>query len=175
MDLYIVRHGVAEESTALGSDAARALTDEGRKKTARVARGLAALEIEPEVILTSPLVRARQTADILSGALRPKDGVSEVKWLEAGASPAEAVRQLARLKHDSVMIVGHMPDLSVLASMLLSGKPSVKIAFKKAAVCALSFDGRARTGRGRLEWLMQPRHLRAASAPKKEDDGGGGE
>ncbi len=175
MDLYIVRHGVAEESTALGSDAARALTDEGRKKTARVARGLAALEVDPEIVLTSPLLRARQTADILAEALRPKDGVSEVKWLESGASPAEAVRQLARLKHDRVMVVGHMPDLSVLASMLISGKPSVEIVFKKAGVCAVSFGGRARVGRGRLEWLMQPRHLRAAAARKKEDGGGGGE
>lgn len=175
MDLYIVRHGVAEESTALGSDAARALTDEGRKKMARAARGLASLDVRPDAILTSPLVRARQTAEVLAETLRPADGVAEVKWLEPGVPPAEAVRQLARLKCDAVMVVGHVPDVGALASLLLAGKPSVEIVFKKGAVCALSFAGRARAGRGRLEWLLQPKHLRVAAGRRKGGDGDGGE
>jgi phosphohistidine phosphatase len=172
MELYIVRHGIAEEKFPDGTDAARALTDEGRRKTARAARGLAALGVRPDLIVSSPLLRARQTAEVLAEALRPAEGIAEAQWLSPGIPPAGTVRQLARLAHRSVLLVGHMPDVSALASLLLTGRPSADIVFKKAAVCALSFDGRARAGCARLEWLLQPRHLRAAATGKEAGGGG---
>lgn len=163
MELYIVRHGeaVAVEDTEGGTDAERALTEEGRKKTADVGRRLRALDCRPGRIGSSPLVRARQTAEVLAQALGPDVPVESCAFLAPGAGPAAVVEWLRRLRDAQVMIVGHMPDLADIASGLLARGARLDILFKKSAVCCIAFEGRPAEGEGRLEWLMQPREMRA--------------
>ncbi len=176
MDLYIVRHGEAQpaEETPDGSDAARALTPDGRRKTARTARALAELGAHPGVILSSPLTRARETSDVLAAILVPAAGVVVEDSLLPDAPVRQTVLRLARREESGILVVGHMPHLAALASLLLCGRPSADIVLKKSSACALSFGGRAGGGRGRLEWLLQPRHLRALAAKRggaARDDG----
>lgn len=156
--VHLVRHGIAEEPAEGVADAGRVLTKEGRTKTRRAAKGLAAAGVRPQAILASPLPRAAQTAGILAEALAPAGGVELVEWLSCGADPQEVAARLAKRPEESVLLVGHMPDLAGIASHLLGGR-ALDIVFKKAGACALAFDGEVGAGRGRLDWLLQPRHL----------------
>ena len=163
MILYLVRHGIAEELDA-GSpkrDAERTLTAEGRKKTREVAKGLRALGVRPARIGASPLVRARETAEILRDALCPKRRIETCAFLAEGPQTASVVRWLRSRKCASAMLVGHFPFLVETASELLTRSRVVRMTLKKAAVCCLSFEDDPRPGGATLEWLVQPLHLRA--------------
>ncbi len=167
MKLLLVRHGLAVPAGEQGirRDADRPLSPEGRRKTAEVARSLA--EIEPDVglVAASPLTRARETAELLASALRIKNGVAICRALQPGGEAGEFLDWLRGQTQEAVAAVGHMPDLARLASELLAGHPNADIEFRKAGACCLVFDGPPAPGRGRLEWLMQPRHLRAMDVP----------
>ena len=162
MKLYIVRHGEAGQAMALRgrADDERELTREGRKETAGVAKALRALGCAPGRIGTSPLARARQTAEILAEALEAEKELENCEFLSPASDPEALVRWLREVRAESAMIVGHMPDLARLASALLAPKASLDIAFKKSGVCCVSFDGIPAAGAGRLEWLLQPKQLR---------------
>jgi phosphohistidine phosphatase len=160
MELYIVRHGPAEERGE-HPDAERALTLKGATRMARVARGLRAVGCRPGRVLTSPLPRAEQTARILAEALCHGAPVVMCEQLAPGASAAQLLPELAGLAEGSVMIVGHNPDLPAIAAALLCGGPRAAVVLKKGAVCCLSFEGAPSLGAGRLEWLLQPGQLRA--------------
>ena len=160
MELYIVRHGAAQERGE-GPDAQRALTPKGAVRMAQVARGLRTLRCRPARILTSPLPRAEQTARILAGALCPEAPVELCDWLAPGAAAEELVAHLADAAEQSVMVVGHSPDVGAIASELLCGRAGPEIVLKKGAVCCMSFGWAPALGAGRLEWLLQPSHLRA--------------
>src|SRR5262249_62150941 len=112
MMLYVVRHAIPEDAPAGGADAARRLTPDGRRKMAEVARGLRALRVAPDVVLTSPLVRAVETARIVVAALRDAPEPRELAGLASDVAPADtlkALRAFGRNRH--VMIVGHAPEL----------------------------------------------------------------
>jgi phosphohistidine phosphatase len=164
MDLYLVRHGVAEPRGGK-PDGERALTAEGVEKTAQVARGLKTLDCSPGVIASSPLLRAQETARVLRDVLRPDLGVDVLKALSPGASAADLAGWLAAMDERAVMLVGHNPDMPCIASELISGEAGIAIEFKKAAVCLISFDGRPKIGEGALRWLLQPGQLRAIGRP----------
>lgn len=163
MVIYIFRHGIAVNVGDAGvtSDAERMLSPQGEQKTARTAAGLAAVGCAPERILSSPLVRARQTAAIAGDILRIRK-IEEVPQLKPGVSADEQIRWLAKETSVDTMLVGHMPDLADLASAMLCKQGTVEIQLKKAAACAISFEGKVRAGGGRLEWLIQPGQLRKA-------------
>ncbi len=114
MELYIVRHGEAGQAMLVRgrADDARELTREGRKETAEVAKALRALGCSPERIGTSPLPRARQTAEILAEALDAEKELESCKFLSPGSDAEALIRWLRDARADSVMIVGHMPDLA---------------------------------------------------------------
>jgi len=159
MDVYLVRHAIAFERDAARwpDDAERPLTDEGRAKFVRAARGLQRLVPEVELVLASRFRRAWQTAAILSEAAGWSDPVAAVE-LEAGRGPEEAVELLeGQGDRASVALVGHEPHLSSLASLLLAGSDSaVPIELKKGGVIALlTGDDRAV-----LRWHATPRLLR---------------
>jgi phosphohistidine phosphatase len=159
MDIYIVRHAIAEDiAPGGGGDAARALTTEGKQKMKEAARGFARMELNVERIFASPLVRARQTADILAAAL--KKNVEEMKELAPAYSPAQVCEKLIALKKaGSVMLVGHEPNCSELASYLLEGSTGVAIEFKKGAICLIELES-PRPASGMLRWLLPPSALR---------------
>ncbi len=165
MNLYIVRHAIAEQRDSHSSeeeDSRRPLTDAGRKKFRRAARGLRQLETQIELILTSPYLRAADTANIL----RKKLGLDKDKLITmADLSPVGDPDRLIKEVEDkygtvaNLALVGHEPGLSRLISVLLSGDPTLPITLRKGGVCCLSMEkleyGRCAT----LEWLLAPAQL----------------
>jgi len=162
MDCILVRHGIAVERDEWdGTDAGRPLTERGAKRVAQVAAGLKRLEVQPVHILSSPLVRAVETARILSAALALSDSVSEVPELVPDAEPVRALSLFRKFPPDScVLCVGHEPHLGLLAGLLLTGKPSPSFRFKKAGACMIGLPAPLQIGHGVLQWWMGPGQLR---------------
>src|SRR5512146_857348 len=165
MILYIVRHAIAEQrdpSNSEEQDSQRPLTDTGRKKFRQIARALGKLGTQIDLILTSPYLRAADTARILRKELDlGKDKVITVEDLAPGGDATRLMRDI-REKYgapESVALVGHEPGLSRLISVLLSGDPTLLITLKKGGAGCLSTDkleyGRCAT----LEWLLAPAQL----------------
>jgi phosphohistidine phosphatase len=159
MKLYLVRHAIAEKAAA-GSDDDRALTEVGKEKMAQVVVGLRKLKIFPPLILTSPLRRARETAEILAEGL---GGTMEVvKELAPGSSPAATIAVVGRhMRLAGLVMVGHQPDLGRLASHLLTGTDRFELEFKKGGVACLEVETGGSALHGRLLWLVPPRILRS--------------
>jgi len=161
-ELLLLRHGIAEERRVDLPDGSRALTAEGRLRTEAVLQRLLELGLDCDLLLSSPLTRARQTADLarlaglapdleLAAALEPAGEIGPLLQLWLGeSSPRPGWRRLA--------LVGHEPDLGQLASRLI-GAPAGAVTLKKAGVAlvALPEDGRA----ARLQLLLSPRSLLA--------------
>lgn len=163
MKLYLVRHGPAVDIGEEGvqNDAARMLSAEGRAKTAKAARGLARLpDAAVARIVSSPLVRALETARIFARELGFKPEIESLPELSPGSCVEDQAAWLAAQPPADIMLVGHMPDLSDLASTLLCQGASTRFVFKKASVMRIDFDGRAMPGAGSLTWLLQPDALR---------------
>lgn len=163
MNLSFLRHGLAADAQAAGleADRARPLTDEGRDKTRRVADGLRRLGLVFDCILTSPLVRARETAEIVATVLGTKKALHVTDHLVPGATLHALVDELNR--HHAgcaeILLVGHEPDLSRHIAVLTSGRPAVQIEMKKAGLCRLEIED-LRAGRcATLQWLLPPKLL----------------
>ena len=163
MELFIVRHGIAQDrdDPTVRSDGERELTREGRDKTALAAEGLKRMGCRPELIAASPLVRAQQTAEVIAEVLCPEVAVQTCEGLGPGGGTGEIIEWLRPLAENSVMLVGHMPNVAETTGVLLAGRASVEMVFKKAATCCILFDGAPEAGRGVLKWLLQQRELRA--------------
>lgn len=158
MHLYVVRHGIAEEQSRSGRDADRALTEEGKQKMKEAARGLKKMEIATDRIFASPLVRARQTAEIMGSELKTR--VEEMKELAPGHAPQEVCGALKKSTHGgAVMVVGHEPNCSELVSHLLDAPSAVSVDFKKGAVCLVETET-LEMGSGVLIWHFPPKALR---------------
>ncbi len=166
--IYIVRHGIAEDYSAARSDAARHLTQVGIDKTRRAALGLKEIGVTPDMILTSPLYRARETAAILAEVL---DGavLRETKTLAPGGHFDEVLAEMVKPpKPARVMVVGHQPDLGMLASMLATGDPEAAyLPFRKAGAACLSISGSPSAAHGTLQWFLTPPQLRAIADGKR--------
>ena len=161
MELILVRHGIAEAPGGhLHSDADRRLTEEGLLRTRQAAEGLRAAGCVPSVILTSPYARARETANLLAAVLRPEGGVEDLDVLAAGADPVTVIDAVAGRPESRIMLVGHLPDLAVIAGVLLAGRTDLDLEFKKAAACCLVCDPRPQADAAWLRWLLPPRVLR---------------
>jgi len=164
MQLLVVRHGIAQGRGTAGARA-RALTVRGRRRARTAAQGLKALGAVPDIIATSPLTRAEETARIFAQVLCPGAEPTLLECLAPGGDPSQAVTWLRGRDEDTVMLVGHMPDVADLVSLLLCGQDCMDVTFRKAAVCCLTLDPAAGAGSGRLEWLLQPGQLRALATP----------
>jgi phosphohistidine phosphatase len=168
MFLYLVRHAIAAvpDPARWPDDRDRPLTPDGEKKFREAAAGLAELVPTVDVTLSSPLVRAWQTALILqkrAGWPEPQ----RLDALEPGAPPADVVDALQpHTSAASIALVGHEPSLHELASYLLTGDPgTVRMALRKGGVVCLATDNSAPRGGGAyLEWVARPRILRAICA-----------
>ena len=165
MELFVIRHAIAEP---LGkenefSDEKRALTADGRSRMRDIAKGLSKLGIEFDLILTSPLSRAVETAEIVAMAGRPtKTEIKQTVNLAPGASANKLFAEIKRLSGvEAIALIGHQPDLGELISRIVQrSSGSVSIQMKKGSVCCLDITETVPTLRGEIAWLMTPRHLR---------------
>jgi len=160
MILYLVRHGIAVDRTdpKCPPEAERPLTARGVQKTRSAALGLRALGAKPDILITSPYVRAAQTAEIFAEALGyspEKIRVSEA--LKPTDNPATILGEIARLRAKEVMCCGHAPHLDLLIS-LLAGARGAFTALKKAGVAC--FEQQGGHSRWELRWLLSPKVLR---------------
>ncbi len=162
MKLYLVRHGIAWDVGQKGicRDFDRSLSDVGVEKTRAAARGLKALGHVPDLIGTSPLVRAEQTAQIFREELNAATPFEVVDFMAPGGDVADLFIWLKSHDAKAAMVVGHMPDLAWMTYSCLHQADRTQLHFKKAAVACVDFEGRPGAGRGRLDWFHQPRYLR---------------
>jgi phosphohistidine phosphatase len=162
MELMIIRHAIAFERDhrRWDDDGARPLSPAGIRRSRKAAAGLKELCRVPDRLLTSPLIRARQTAKILTDVAGwPRAEVAPE--LAPGQAAAAVLALLGKDRSQRVAIVGHQPDLSaLLGACLLRNHGTLPIEMKKNAVACLSFAGPARIGRAVLKWLATPRMLR---------------
>ncbi|MGH9744811.1 MAG: phosphohistidine phosphatase SixA [Candidatus Acidiferrales bacterium] len=160
MILYIVRHGIAVDRTDPNSppEPERPLTATGVKKTRLAALGVATMAIKPDVFITSPLIRAVQTAEIFAEALGfAPNKIRTSEALQPAANPADFLKELARLKAKEAMCFGHAPHLDTLISQL-AGARGVFTSLKKAGIACFE-HGASRDG-WELLWLVTPKVLR---------------
>jgi phosphohistidine phosphatase len=158
--VYIVRHGEAEEQRPGRRDEERELTGQGRAEFEQVVAGLAALGVRVDAILTSPLIRARQTAEILARAL-PGPPPVQTDALAPGGSFEGVFRALRDPTSEShVALVGHEPSLGALVSLASAGVASDGTPLKKGGVACLRFAGTPRPKGATLAWLLTPKQLR---------------
>lgn len=164
-ELYILRHGIAVEPGTPGiADDDRPLTPRGRKRMGQIARGLRRLDLRPDRIVTSPLPRANATAEIVSEALQPHQGLETADVLRSG-SDARAIRDWLRQRGEGrLMVVGHNPSLTDLIALLVLGdgaRPQV-CELKKGGIAALR-RSEAAADRFELDWVATPRLIRRLS------------
>jgi phosphohistidine phosphatase len=164
MQLYIVRHGIAidREDPKCPPDPQRYLTEEGIEKTNQVAKGLAALGVTADLLLSSPYVRAAQTAEIFAAALDyAKQKIRRTDLLLPGAEPSLLFRELAKDRQaSSIFLFGHAPQLDDIVATALGSKRHIT-SLKKAGVALLELK-RISPPIGMLAWLATPKLLRRA-------------
>jgi len=159
MFLLIMRHGNAEPAGG-GSDFDRPISGPGRVDLSSVAQGLFTLEVKPEMIVHSPLVRTRETAEIILAGLGGGVHLLEAPLLSPGASPADVQGEVMGLStFGSVMLVGHAPDVSEICYYFLAGERGLALQFMPGSVACIEFDDAPEQGRGRLHWLMSQDEL----------------
>lgn len=161
MTIYLLRHAIAvERGSGTYPNDDRPLTDDGRAKMKKAAEGIVRCVPLPDLILTSPLQRARDTAMLVAKAYREEDILQETKHLLPGVASADLWEELrGRRTLKSVMLVGHEPDLSGIARALLAS-PTLSIEFKKGALCAIDVPSLPPRRAGTLLWMLAPRQLR---------------
>jgi phosphohistidine phosphatase len=164
MELYIIRHAIAEEPGTPGyeDDSQRPLTEQGRKKMRKIVKGLKQLEKPIDLILTSPYLRATQTAEILAKVLDlGKDKVIQTDQLSPTGYADQLIAEInEKYNHvEHMALVGHEPYLSSLVSMLLAGAPDISLNLKKGGICSLSVDHLAYARCANLNWLLSPAQL----------------
>lgn len=161
MNIYIIRHAIAiDEGTEGFEDSERPLTDNGRKKMRQIARGLRALGVGVDLIISSPYVRARETADVLADVLRMKQKAAISENLLPLGDPDLLISEInEKYSVDSIAIVGHEPNLSTLTGLLISENAKVSMTYKKGGVCKLTTDDLHHSRTATLEWLLTPKML----------------
>lgn len=163
MNLLLLRHAIAVDRGLPGfeDDSQRPLTPKGAAKMQKIAEGLMRLDPKLDLILTSPYLRAMHTAQIVAKVYKMTDRLQTSDALTPLQSPAAVIREIMEMLPglSSLLLVGHEPYLSSLASVLLAGDESVALVMKKGGVCKLSVQ-ELKYGRcASLEWLASPKLL----------------
>jgi phosphohistidine phosphatase len=157
VEILLLRHGIAEDARPGQPDADRALTREGKQKLRALLRRLAKAAVRPSLILTSPFLRARQTAEIAHEVLAPEAMIVPARALSPGSSAQEAWEEIRLYSNQpSVLCASHQPLCSELAGFLL-GAPGLSIDFKKGAMIRIDADSAALRPRGTLKWMAVPK------------------
>ncbi len=154
MDVLLLRHGKAERpSIRVPSDYQRPLTAIGRKEVERVGRAIRRMGINLDVLATSPLVRAAQTAGIVSGYV----GVEAIEWdeLKPETDPRDTIDMVEAAGADTILLVGHEPHMSSMISQMISDGSAV-VSLKKGGLACVRVPV---LGPGRLRYVLTPRQL----------------
>lgn len=161
LELYLVRHGLAaERGDAYPDDSKRPLTARGIARMRKSARALEDMGVGFDVIITSPLVRARQTAEILGEGLKSKPTIVTADALAPAGTPAAVIQEIGKhARRARVALVGHEPNIGELAARLIGARSPLE--FKKGAICRIDFEVLPPKGLGQLRWFVTPRMLRA--------------
>jgi len=156
MELYIFRHGIAEEGSFGRPDSSRQLTEEGRKKTAAVAKMARRAEVRPSLIISSPYDRAVQTAVVAAEELGYKGEILQTKALVPDGHPEGVWNEIRNHRDEAaILLAGHEPLLSQLTAYLLS-TPSLQVEMKKSAMVRIDVDGMRGAPQGVLRWMVTP-------------------
>ncbi len=160
MDIYLLRHASAGQYSPGANDDKRTLDKTGEQQSHDVGRALAALDVEPDAIISSPLTRAMQTAEIVASELGHKDKIVTDEALRPEASYEAFDGLLARYaKQKAIMLVGHNPSMTEFLVRMLSGNHTAQfIDFKKGAVAKVEKDG---SQPAVLKWCLTPKVIRA--------------
>lgn len=160
MQIFLIRHADALPlDDTMAGDEERPLSEEGQRQLARLAAAFRRLDVFPDAVLTSPLLRAKQTADGLAGHLRQESlEVRECPELAPGLVPKKLCRFLRGLELQHVALVGHEPDLGRLTGYLIGGKRA-QIEFAKAGMACVVSDDPPRKATGSLLWMLTPMWL----------------
>lgn len=163
MNLYLLRHGIAEdrEEGKYKNDALRPLTPKGKRKVLQIAKGLKTFDVLFDLILSSPYARAKQTAEIVADVYKARDRLVFTGALAVTGNPAELVEEIRRDYKDkeNILLVGHEPYLSQFISVLLSGNADASITMKKGGLCRLSVETLRYGNCATLDWLLSPKHF----------------
>jgi phosphohistidine phosphatase len=159
-ELYLIRHAIAEErGEAWPDDTKRPLSENGIARMRKNVRGLAAVDVGLDVILTSPLVRTRQTAEIVAGGFDPRPPLVALDSLAPGGSVQAVLADLQKYaRRRRIALVGHEPGIGELAARLIGTRKALE--FKKGAVCRIDVEALPPSGPGALRWFVPPKMLR---------------
>jgi phosphohistidine phosphatase len=159
-ELYLVRHAIAaERGDEWPDDTKRPLTERGISRFKEVVRGLRSLDVAIDEIFTSPLVRARQTANLLAAGVEGKPSVKLLETLAPGHAADDVLAQLAKVaRRRRIALVGHEPDLGALAAALVGAQRPMP--FRKGGVCRIDVQSLSRERAGVLAWFVPPKVLR---------------
>lgn len=160
LELYLIRHGVAaERGDDFPDDSKRPLTSAGISRLRKEAKALDALGVAFDHIITSPLVRTKQTADVFAETLKSKPSVTQSDALAPAGTSAAVVQELAKhMRKARIALVGHEPNIGELAARLIGAR--MPLEFKKGAICRIDFAVFPPKGVGQLRWFVTPRMLR---------------
>jgi phosphohistidine phosphatase len=160
LELYLVRHGLAaERGKEWPDDSKRPLTPEGLVSLRKEARALNKLGVTFDQIVSSPLVRTRQTADVFGEELKGHPEIVLSDALAPAGTPAAVIQELTKhIRKARLALVGHEPNLGELAGELIGARAPLE--FKKGGICRIDFDVLPPKGTGRLRWFVTPKMLR---------------
>jgi len=162
MKIYLIRHSNAVDPGTPGyeDDSQRPLTEKGRDKMKDIASALKELNVKPDLIVTSPYVRARQTAEILAKVLKYKQELAFSDALVPMGSADNIIGEInEKYSVDELVLVSHEPCCSALIGTLTAGNPDLAFNIKNGGVCCLSSDDLHIERRAVLEWLLPPKIL----------------
>ncbi len=157
MELYLLRHGIAEEAAAGKPDSERALTSEGKRRLGLVLKRASRANVSPSLILTSPYKRAVQTAQLVVEILKYEGELVQSDALLPSAKPEGVWDEIRPHQRESqLLLAGHDPLFSHLAGYLL-GFPGLRIDFRKGALLRIDFDRYGPQPQGTLRWFLVPK------------------
>lgn len=163
MKLYLVRHGVAIDRIGgeIKNDFQRPLTPDGRAEVELVATGLKRLGVRPDLLITSPLVRAKQTCEVFAEAMHFKSELVICEALAPGGSISDIYKMAKNYQSaNEIIFFGHEPDMARFAQTALWAGPELDIVFKKSGVCRIDVSDMPPTMPGVLKWFITPKIAR---------------
>lgn len=163
MNLYLLRHGIAVDPSVpdFTDDAKRPLTSKGKRRLRQITDAMSALKISFDVIISSPYVRAKQTAEIIAKSFKREKQLKFSDELTPGGNPKSLIQQLNALrpKPKNILLVGHEPYLGKLIALLTAGNTNMEIDMRKGSLCLLETETLRYERCATLVCLLAPRHM----------------
>jgi phosphohistidine phosphatase len=156
MQIYLLRHGIAEDAKPGGPDTERPLTGEGRDRLRRVLKRARTADLDPSLILSSPYRRAVETAEVAAEVLGYKGEIVRTRALVPEASPSDAWEEIRNRKDErAILLASHEPLMSSMAAFLLDS-PALRLEMKKAALVRIDCERFGPKAAGVLKWMLTP-------------------